>query len=191
MAPHGKVDQIKSPAFSTPRRRDESRHSANRRDKASPRSYHNTPPPNGTGRNDHQRYGDRDDKEVDGSIIGGERRVLQSSPRQPTCTPPSREAKHRGGEGDEQLFRHSGENAPSTPVVGGNKATPSADGVQGPNGQSAEPVSAAVSSFRPADASSPAAMRGCNSQQPRLLAAAAAIEAAVVAVASIPKVSNF
>lgn len=183
------MDQIKSPAFSTPRRRDESRHSANRRDKASPRSYHNTPPPNGTGRNDHQRYGDRVDKEVDGSI-DGERRVLQSSPRQPTYTPPSREAKHRGGEGDEQLVRHSGENAPSTPVVGGSKATPSADGVQGSNGQSAEPVSAAVSSFRAADASSPAAMRRCNSQQPRLLAAAAAIEAAVVAVAAIPKASS-
>lgn len=88
------------------------------------------------------------------------------------------------------MVRHSGENAPSTPVVGGSKATPSADGVQGSNGQSAEPVSAAVSSFRAADASSPAAMRRCNSQQPRLLAAAAAIEAAVVAVAAIPKASS-
>lgn len=184
-----KVDQIQSPAFSTPRRRDESRQSANRRGRVSPRSYDITPPPNGMGRDDHQRFGDRVDKEVDGSI-DGERRVLQSSPRQPTCTPPTRDAKQHGEEGEEQLSRHSGENTPSTPVVGGNKAARSADGVQRPNGQSAEPVSAPVSSFRPADASSPSALHGCSSQQPRLLAAAAAIEAAVVSIAAIPKVSN-
>ena len=182
-----KVDQIKSPAVSTLHRRDEPCHSANRRDEASPRSY-KTPPPNGMGRDDYQRYGDRVDKEVDGSIVG-ERRVLQNSPRQPTCIPPSRETKPCGGEGDEQLFLHSGENS-TTPVVGGNKATRSTDGLQRPNGQSAAPVSAAVSSSRPAVASSPAALRRCNSQQPRLLAAAAAIEAAAVAVAAIPKVSN-
>lgn len=184
-----KVDQIKSPVFSTPHRRDESRQSAYRRGKASPRSYDNTPPPNSMACDDHQRYGDRVDKEVDGPIRG-ERRVLQSSPRQPTCTPPTRGGKQRGGEGEEQLLRHSGENTPSTPVAGGSKAARPADGVQGPNDQSTEPVSAPVSSLHPADASSPASLRRCNSQQPRLLAAAAAIEAAVVSIAAIPKVSN-
>lgn len=177
------VDQIKSPALSTPHRKDESHHSANRRDQAVPRSIDNTPPPNGMGRDDHQIYGDRGDKEVNGSVVGG-RRVLQSSPRQPTCVPPNREGKQRGGEGGEHLLRHSGENAPSTPVVGGTKASRPTDGSQRQNGQSTEPVSAVVSN------SSPAALHRCNSQQPRLLAAASAIEAAAAAVAAIPKVSS-
>lgn len=174
------VDQIKSPRVPTPRRSFERHDYANRREPAAQGKYE-TPPAHPRENDDGRQPGGVVAEQINWAT-GGRRHILESATPQ-AIEMPDGEAVQRGDGGGRRGFRHRRDDNP--PAVAGG------DGVEWLSRAKDGSGLAAAPGHRPGDTCPrAAALLRCNSQQSKLLAAAAAIETAAAVVANIPEVSN-